>query len=349
MKLKIGCGMICKNESQDIPRALDAMDQFADLIVIVDTGSTDDTIFKVGEFCQANGWTLDSPGKDSYPAKTLILTSYLGASEKDEHGDWKLWDFSKARNQFVDILEPLVEWMSWMDADDVLLEPEKVRPLVEGTTDEKVVFGFRIVNDAENPTHTWTHHRLWRTGLGVRFHGACHEAPTNFDGCALIASGLDIYHKCEFRLGQEIGDSRNLRILEREYNAGRVYPRLLFYYANTLKDTLQFEKAIKVYDEYLASGSSFRDEVVFAHIFKARCLRYLKRPLQAVGAAFIGLNVDSRFSELWMEAAYGYSAIGDRRKATAMCLAALQPIVETQMFQEKDKYTTEPARVLSLL
>lgn len=114
----IGAGLIVKNEADDLPRCLEAVREFADVVCIVDTGSTDSTMFVIGDFCVRHGWQLTRETVGPFPPKTLILTTYLEASEQDETGDWKLWDFAKARNEYVRILDPLVDWIMWMDADD---------------------------------------------------------------------------------------------------------------------------------------------------------------------------------------------------------------------------------------
>ena len=163
-------------------------------------------------------------------------------------GDWRLWDFGKARNQYVRTLNYLVNWILWMDADDILLAPSQLRPLLEQDCD---VFGFGIVNGAENYTTRFIHHRLWRTGLGIDYRGACHEYPY-WPAFARVQSTMqNIQHRWTTIPGQEPGASRNLRILEREYQHGVRTPRALFYLANTWRDAGEFQKAIDIYAEYL--------------------------------------------------------------------------------------------------
>ena len=55
---------------------------------------------------------------------------YTGASRQDATGDWKLWDFAKARNVFVDEIERRgADFVLWMDADDELLTPAAFSPI----------------------------------------------------------------------------------------------------------------------------------------------------------------------------------------------------------------------------
>ena len=77
---------------------------------------------------------------------------------RTRRGDWKLWDFGKARNVFVEEIERRgADYVLWMDADDELLTPANLRRAVYwGEFD---VFGVQI----ESGGQRWTHHRLWKT------------------------------------------------------------------------------------------------------------------------------------------------------------------------------------------
>jgi glycosyltransferase involved in cell wall biosynthesis len=98
-------GLITKNEERDLPRCLRSIDLAVDGVVIVDTGSIDRTL----EIAK------------STILKPVYTRVYTGASKRDENGDWKLWDFSKARNVFVREIERLTaDCVLWMDADDEL-------------------------------------------------------------------------------------------------------------------------------------------------------------------------------------------------------------------------------------
>jgi glycosyltransferase involved in cell wall biosynthesis len=98
-------GMIVKNEARDLPRCLRSIEDVVDGVVLVDTGSTDRTL-------EVATTTIGKP---------VHVQTYTGASRRDEHGDWKLWDFGKARNVFVEEIDRRgADWALWMDADDEL-------------------------------------------------------------------------------------------------------------------------------------------------------------------------------------------------------------------------------------
>ena len=113
--MRIVAHLIVKNEQRDLPRCLKSLVGVVDAVVIADTGSTDDTWVVAQKTC----------GDLKIP---LFIGKFTSASEQDEHGDWLLWDFSKARNaalQWTARFKP--DWLLWMDADDELLTPDALR------------------------------------------------------------------------------------------------------------------------------------------------------------------------------------------------------------------------------
>ncbi len=88
-KCKISATVITKNEEEDLPRWLECMQNLADEIIVVDTGSTDRTV----EIAQAAG------------AKVV-------------HFDW-IDDFSAAKNFAIDQTQG--EWVLFLDADEYIL------------------------------------------------------------------------------------------------------------------------------------------------------------------------------------------------------------------------------------
>ena len=343
-KLNLGVGMIVKNEEKDLPECLDSIKNIADLIYIVDTGSTDNTFKVIQDWAIANGWQgfFDGAEPEVLVSKTILIRSYTGASEKDEKGNWTLWNFSKARNQYVKALDKLVNWLLWMDADDVLLEPEKIPNLLLQPFD---IFGFGIVSRPVGYTSRFNHHRLWRTEKGIKYHGACHEYPSWPPTSREKLTELNIHHRWTHNPAQETGVSRNLRILERQYQNGHKDNRTLFYYANSLREAMQYATAITIYREYLKNPASYWDESVFARLFLIRSLRATAKMGEAYSEGFKALAEDQRFSEIQMELAYMYRDAGLWTKAIGMCYLAMQPVPKSQLFIEMDKYTDQPHRI----
>lgn len=91
--------MIVKNEERTLPTCLKSIRDWVDEIIIVDTGSTD---------------------------STCDLARSFGAMVR--HFDW-VNDFSAARN--FALAHVRTPWTIWLDADDLALNPEVIKPWCE--------------------------------------------------------------------------------------------------------------------------------------------------------------------------------------------------------------------------
>lgn len=324
-KPTVFAGLIAKNEERDIAKCLASIQDVVDSVVLVDTGSTDQTLAAAQDACQ----------------KPLFTSVYLEASRQDEHGDWKLWDFSKARNQFVQEIERLgSDYLLWMDADDELCSPAELRRAIYWQ--QYQVFSIQI----ENGGSSWPHHRLWRTGLGIHYEGRCHEYPTIGGFPTIELKGPRIHHDAEPGAGED-SNARNLRILQEEF-AEKPTPRTAFYLANTHKDGNRYTQAIPFYAQRIAMGVGFRDEWLFAHLYKARCERWSGDVLAAENTLLRALSEQRDWAEFWMELAYMAQDQGRHRHAIGFALQAHQrPIPPSELWREPNKYTDQPARIIS--
>lgn len=318
-------GLIVKNEERDLPRCLKSIEPVVDGVVIVDTGSTDRT--------------LDVA--TSTIGKPVHAQVYTGASRRDELGDWKLWDFSKARNVFVDEIERRgADYLLWMDADDELITPANLRRAFYWSAFD--VFGVQILSGGQQ----WTHHRLWKTGLGIRYEGRCHEYPTIGGHSSLVLADSVIHHDAAPGPG-ETANARNLRILLEEF-ADNPNPRTAFYLASTHRDAQRYVEAIPWYVRRIELGTGYRDEWLFAYLYKARCERAAGDVAAAEKTLLEAVGKERGWAEFWMELAY--LAYDQKRYLHSMgyaLQAAGTPSPETQLWREPNKYTDQPCRIIS--
>jgi tetratricopeptide (TPR) repeat protein len=137
--------MITKNESANLGPCLDSLQNLARQTIVVDTGSTDDTV-----------------------------AIALAHGAEVHHFPW-IGDFAAARNEALSYAK--CKWVFWLDADD-RLSPEAVAQtkaaVASGLAD---AFSYHVVSRIpEGGDDITTHVRLFRNGRGVRFHGAVHES-----------------------------------------------------------------------------------------------------------------------------------------------------------------------------
>jgi len=150
--------IIAKNEAKNLPRCLASIQKVATQIVVIDTGSTDETV----EIARSFGATIGEYAWDN--------------------------DFSAARNASLELA--IGAWALWIDADEELtvesadaIRQALVRPQYAG-------FNIPIVNftedigDGDQFIHAPV--RLFRMLPGVAFTGRIHEQVTP----SLKASGL---------------------------------------------------------------------------------------------------------------------------------------------------------------
>lgn len=326
--MKIGLGLIVRNESCDLPNCLTSFLKYVDAICIVDTGSTDNTVEIAERMIRESG----KPGK---------VVTYLDASDSEG----KLEDFARARNEYIRILESWgVDYILSIDADDTYLAPEDLRGyMAENPAD---IYAFKYHN---TDVSFFLSYKLWRTGLGIKYVGRVHEV-INFSWDLNInhESAIEIKHHPGLHPGQENGGERNRRILRKE-----IYPplRSLFYWANEHADIGDYKEAIKWYLEYIrrvVEGGEKTWGVELAHCFwrAARWLQHTGNTEQAIALSEQLLAIDPSWSESWCELAYISRLKGDFEGMKKYAMEALKNPYTSRLFSERDKYTTTPANML---
>ena len=95
-------------------------------------------------------------------------------------------------------------------------------------------------------------------------------------------------------------------------------------------------------------GEGFRDEWLFAYLYRARCERALGDAAAAEKTLLEATSREPSWAEFWMELAY--LAYDQRRYAHAIgyaLQAADAPVPPTQLWRETNKYTDQPPRLIS--
>jgi hypothetical protein len=144
--------MIVRDEAAHLPACLESIREVVDEIVIVDTGSTDETV---------------------------SIARSFGAHVHVHRWDG---DFAAARNAGLEITAG--RWILYIDADERLrlIDPELVRSVVRQASE--VALRVRLKPFA-GATPYWEY-RLWRSDPRIRFEGVMHEKVTPAIG-ALVA------------------------------------------------------------------------------------------------------------------------------------------------------------------
>ena len=199
--------LIVKNEQDNLARLLPLL-SFADEIVVVDTGSCDNTV--------------------------EVAKRYT-----DKVYDF-IWrdDFSKARNYAIS--KATCEYIMWLDADDILsLETQKSLLGWKKSDENADIYYMRYNMQGEFPFWFWRE-RIIRRCNKCRFKGFIHESISPF--------GVARYLDCEVtHKPTATHEERNLHIYQKAIEERRRFSlRDKFYYARTLIECNQEQTALPI-------------------------------------------------------------------------------------------------------
>lgn len=209
MQPKISACLIVRDEAHSLPSCFQSLSGAVDEIVVVDTGSTDNTI----AIAEAGG------------ARVV---------KRVWHGD-----FAAARNQALDMASG--EWVLSIDADETLT-PESVDALRIATGESDAPLGYSVglsMTAGAGPWHALP--RLFQRLPSVAWQGRIHESVCKsmdaLGGCDWPDSGVRLVHHGE---ASDEKRARNLALLR---EAHREHPRDP-YLAHKLAQALTGEDAI---------------------------------------------------------------------------------------------------------
>jgi glycosyltransferase involved in cell wall biosynthesis len=185
----LSAALIVRNEADFLRRCLSSIAPVCDEIVVVDTGSTDDSREVARSF---GAVTADRPWDD---------------------------DFSAARNHALGLVTG--EWVLYIDADEELdaVDPVLARRELENATDAVSL----LVRFRTRPMFTpYREFRLWRHRPDVRFVGRIHESMVAdilrvAEGDSLVVRDSEHFAICHYGYegSQEHKWKRDLPLLER--------------------------------------------------------------------------------------------------------------------------------------
>lgn len=229
--------MIVKNEQKHLARCLTSVANAVDEIIIVDTGSQDDTKKIAGQFTN----------------KVFDFT-------------W-IDDFSAARNEAFS--HATKDFILWLDADDVFEDQTALIAFKRNQLEQfdMVMAPYHVAFDEEGkPTFTYFRERLFRRSSGYRWEGAVHEA--------IVPSGRIVYADFAVR-HEKIGEgdsSRNLRIYEKLLREGRkLSARERFYYGRELMTHRFYDDAEKQLQSVISDPSAWKENALEACENLAQC------------------------------------------------------------------------------
>lgn len=275
--------MIVKDEEMHIARCLDSVAGLVDEMIIVDTGSTDQTVEIV------SGYTSKVY---SYPWK-------------DDFSDARNYSFSRAS----------MDYCMWMDADDILEEKEKDKflQLKQSLLPDTDIVMMRYntgFDEAGNPSFSYFRERWIKNSPKYRWVGAVHEViPPNGN---IIYSDIAVSHK-----KMKAGDpDRNLKIYQKLLADGKTLePRQQYYYARELYYHKQYVEAIPVLEQFLLSPEGWIENKIEACSICANCYSRLGQEQSALLMLLRSMSFDLPRAELCCDIGKYFLEHGNYRNA----------------------------------
>ena len=232
--MEFSLAMIVKNEEKVLKRCLESVKNLFDEIIIVDTGSTDNTKKIAKEY-------------------TNKIYDFVWVD-----------DFSKARNFSFE--KATKDYIMWLDADDILRESEqkafiKLKPDV-------VMMKYNVSFDKfDNPTFSYFRERIVKKSCNFVWQDPIHEviAPAG----KIIYSSVFIEHRPYAKPSKE---GRNLKIYESLLKNGANFSaRQQYYYSRELMYNNKTNNAILNFQKFLSMPSAWIENKVSACIDLCRC------------------------------------------------------------------------------
>jgi len=310
--MEISLCMIVRDEADVITRCLESAKPFVDEIIIVDTGSVDDTKY---------------------------LAEQAGAKVYDF--TW-VDDFALARNYAFALATK--EYLFWLDADDIIPE-ESLEPLLnlKATLPPEIAcvyLPYATSFDASgNAGLVFDRERLFRRDAAPLWVGAIHET------CSYQGQNLHATFRIEHHKLHPSDPDRNLRIYEKLLREGRkLSTRDEFYYARELMYHDRLDEAIEGYKRFLSEADGWIENRIDASQELSRCFKRVGDRTSCLNALIDCLafappraEVLCAIGQWWMEEENYYIA-----KGWYLAAAAQQPDVESGGFVNLSSYDYIP-------
>ncbi len=223
---KLSLCIIARNEAHILGRVLSAASQFCDEMIVVDTGSTDDTV-----------------------------SVAAAAGAKVHHFAW-IDDFAAARN--YSFAQATGDWFLWLDADDVL-SPDTVEiglriknELLDKTDVDAIFAPYNYAyNEDDTVAIKQSRERFVRRSSNPIWVGRVHEVIQNSTMAFITCPEFVVEHRPPAS-NMTRKKSRNISIFDQFVDTATCTDcRTLYQYGGELRAAERFEEAARVYERYL--------------------------------------------------------------------------------------------------
>jgi glycosyltransferase involved in cell wall biosynthesis len=222
--------MICKNEEKNIEKCINSYKEIVDEIVVVDTGSEDNTVY---------------------------LAKKLGAKVYDFK--W-IDDFAAAKNYAIDKAKG--DWIIFLDADEYFDKnsSHNIKNILKSINNKKYdAVGCKLIDidDYENLIDSFMQIRIFRNKPSIRYKNNIHEVLSKKNGKLELISyydELNIYHTGYAQSISKNKAIRNLKLLKKKENKYGVDKNDFRYLCDCYFILKDYENALKYGELHIQSG-----------------------------------------------------------------------------------------------
>ena len=314
----VGLALIARNEADQLPRLLESVAGAFDQIVLVDTGSTDDTVDVFWS------WAADQPA-----TRCTV--------ERFEWCD----DFAAARTYADRFLE--TDWTSWADCDDTVAGALNLRQLAADAPDELAAYIVGYIYARDGHGNTVCHlkrERLVRRGKGT-WHGRVHEAQA-IDG-HVGEVPADMCQWIHWPVDVERSSRRNLKLLRAWAKAEPENPRVLAYLGTETAARGRHKAAVRYFRRYLRLKTTWDEERAQVHRRLALSLMALNEPDKAIDVGLEALRLLPSWPDSYLTLAEAHYTLGEHAKAIDWADQALaRGVPQTLLIINPQDYVLQP-------
>ena len=264
--------MIVKDEASCLSRCLESMKLITDEIIIVDTGSTDQTV----EIAKAYG---------------AVIKTY----------EWNN-NFAEARNFALSFATK--EWILVLDADEYLRDEDYELFMTMLDNQQIDSYYIKTLNFTE-PNNKQScmvnlNHRLFRNHKGFHYIGAIHEQLTSNQSVTSKISDLGFYHTGYLKEVVKAKNKplRNSKILEEVLNQEPDNAFHKFNLANEMFQLEKYEEAVQLYDQAYKNTTPQQGYMPKLMVFRINALVANHQDKEALVAANEGISFYPKFTHL---------------------------------------------------
>lgn len=264
---KLVLTQIMKNEAHVITRMLNSIKSIVDIVCLVDTGSTDNTIEVV------KNWGLEN--------------------NVETHVFERVFDnFENSRNYSIQMAREITNgrgsdyWGFWLDADEVL----EIQPNFNKNGIDKDLYMFNTYINVMK----YTRNECYKLDKPFRFYGPVHEFIVCDD--RNITSGLmdGLVVRVQMDGGSWKGNipekyKSHAHVLEKYIDANRQDPRWIFYTAQSYHDSAcvpdnkeeneeRLRRSMKYYRERISRQDGYPEEIFYSQFRIGTIMRALEEP-----------------------------------------------------------------------